>query len=1179
METKNDPYDEYLKYHNYTLMNDRLPRFIKINTNNTISSNAEQRIRKEYELKTVGKSKLQSKKIIMDYAKSLRGGSRNFRNEKYAYRFLAQSYNLALQPIRRAIIKKRIEDAKKILISITIRFRGWNRSKTGVYILAKEVQIQRTDTILPERIAQWKMAMKQEVMDLLIDSPFDKSEVKIIKENQIVVQDPEPLEWIPIQLGGVMNLDGCVKNNVWCKNRNMCVVDLIQHRYAKRKGFRKKNKDENEIEFWSTHNEECNYQGYEVNYEIEEKGLMNPNKTGYTLNHIKCWCRNNDVNMYCLIDGKVVDTYYDASARKKKNPPLIFELKNNHMYPILDTGKIKQITNKPKKGQKEIKSNSQQEVKKNDMDEHNDEDVIVKYRNKEIWKKCENKCYMDYACEIMARDNLMTYPAKNLCLYNGSLSSFKLGDNKYLMVNDVVPDEECENKTQLINNRNLRVIKNYCEKKDIHFTGQSAPFFVYPYIKDLFKYYSSYFSKSVCDALLKKTGIKFRTHYGVVNRNKKLWKNTLCYDINKCYRAVMENPSEQWLTIDFNQEEQKFSEQDYIDFNNTKKVPIGLYYVKTQDNTLFHYSNWYSSGTINYVIEKTDIEFTIMNKILGQGQDKSLLKNIIDQIKKDYIDIGLQKLLINSIYGYLMKTHNSKTLMNVDEDLQAVWKTRLLIQGQKNEKLQYDEVKCSNGKTLYCYGRKYKTAIMNQNLAMAIQITDQANIKLYEMTNKMYGKNSVLLYRNTDSAVVGFIDKEDKEISQMKMEQYVNKDVGGYSLNFPPLLQDVRNEREQFYREVYWKHNPYEWKKNNDLNDSDKWIDIIKSLVDKGGGMLLGRAGTGKSFVCIKGMEALEKAGTRCKAIAFTNKATIQLDGETIHHFLRIDKNGKLNTEWAKEQGKKLDVIFVDEISMVSSDLWKILTEFKILSGITFILIGDFRQLPPVKDLLLLGNSSWFNHSSVKYLANFNQIELTEMKRYDKKLWNLLEDIWENNGMNSQKFLKNITKRTIQELVERKNICYSNNTRKIINIMVQQEIRPKYTGFTQIKYKGLPNKYNQDIMIFKGAKFIMYYTTKCKTLKKNEEVEVVNYGDNFVELTNYGNVDNFKITWKSDKEFHKKFLLGYATTIHKSQGDTIDGKVNIFDIEMIQDWLQDKRALYTALSRAKSLKNIIPSCL
>ncbi len=199
------------------------------------------------------------------------------------------------------------------------------------------------------------------------------------------------------------------------------------------------------------------------------------------------------------------------------------------------------------------------------------------------------------------------------------------------------------------------------------------------------------------------------------------------------------------------------------------------------------------------------------------------------------------------------------------------------------------------------------------------------------------------------------------------------------------------------------------------------------------------------------------------------------------------------------------------------------------------------------------------------------------MKRYDIKLWNLLEDIWENNGKNSENFLNNVTTRTIQELVDSKNICYSNKTRRTINMIVQEHLTP--TDFVEIEYKGEVNKYNQDIKIFKGAKFIMYYTTKCKTLKKNEEVEVVNYGDNFVELTNYGDVDNFKITWKKDNEFHSKFLLGYATTIHKSQGDTIDGNVNIFDIQMVREWLQDKRALYTALSRAKSLKNVIPSSI
>jgi len=1178
MEMKTDENGGYLKYPDYTLMS-KLPRNIKINTNNSISKNAERRIRKEYNLKTTGKSKKQSKKIIMDFAKSLRPGNKNFRNEKYAYKFLAQSYNLALQPIRREIIRQRIEEKKKVLITITLRFRGYNISKAGTMILARDVNVIRTATIKPKDIPEWKKQKKQEIRDLFEESPFDKSVVEIIKENQLDVTDPEPLEWTPIKIGGVMNLDGNVLNAVWCKDRNMCVPDLIHFRYSKRKGFKKMNKTDETIEFWSTHRKEMNYQGYEVNYEIEEKGLMNPNKTGYTLKHIKCWCYNNDVNMYCLIDGEMVDTYFSEAARKKKNPPLVFELKNNHLYPILDTNKIKSITNKNIDNiRKEIKSGSQQDIKKKDedMDEHNDTDINIEFLDQEIWDNCGKATYIDYACEVMAKDNLMTFPAKNLCLYNGSLSSFKLGENKYLMIKDVVPDEECENKTQLLNNRNLRVIKQYCENQGINYTGQSAPFFVYPYIKDLYKYYSSYFSKSVSKALLSESGVKYRSHYGAIHRDIDLWKYTLCYDINKCYRSVMEEPIEKWITIDFNQEEQEFSDDDYIELDHNKEVPLGLYYIKTWDNSLFHYSNWYSSGIINWALKNTNIEFTIKSKILGNGVYKSLLSGIIEQIKSDYIDTGLQKLLINSIYGYLMKTCNSKTLMSIDEDINRVWNTHLLLKGKKNEKLNYDQVECSNGKTLYCYGRKVKTKIMNQNLPMAIQITDQANIKLYQMMNKMKIPGSVLLYRNTDSAVVGYPSQEKKQVVKCIMEEYINKQVGGYSMNYPPLLKDVGDERGEFQRQVHHNYETQEWKKNYDYGDSDLWIDIISHFVEKKGGMLLGRAGTGKSYVCIKGMEALAKMGVRCKALAFTNKATIQLQGETIHHFFRIDKNGKLNIKWAKEQSKFYDVIFIDEISMIGSDLWKILSEFKYYSGITFILVGDYRQLPPVKDLLL-GSGDWFNHSTIKHLANYNQIELTEMKRYDIKLWNLLEDIWENNVKNSENFLNNVTTRTIQELVDSKNICYSNKTRRTINMIVQEHLTP--TDFIEIEYKGEVNKYNQDIKIFKGAKFIMYYTTKCKTLKKNEEVEVVNYGDNFVELTNYGDVDNFKITWKKDNEFHSKFLLGYATTIHKSQGDTIDGNVNIFDIKMVREWLQDKRALYTALSRAKSLKNVIPSSI
>ena len=55
------------------------------------------------------------------------------------------------------------------------------------------------------------------------------------------------------------------------------------------------------------------------------------------------------------------------------------------------------------------------------------------------------------------------------------------------------------------------------------------------------------------------------------------------------------------------------------------------------------------------------------------------------------------------------------------------------------------------------------------------------------------------------------------------------------------------------------------------------------------------------------------------------------------------------------------------------------------------------------------------------------------------------------------------------------------------------------------------------------------------------------------------------------EDIHKIFMLGYAMTIHKSQGQTIDGILNIHEVREI---VQDKRMFYTAVSRATCLENV-----
>lgn len=1137
----------------------RLPQDIKIKGNNQISRNAQRRLRREYGIDFRGKTKAQQKQLVKQTAMNLRGGTRNFRNETFAYRFLARNYNLALVPVRQNIINQRVIDNQEIVLNYTLRFEGWNKNNS----VAPSFSIDRNFTKEIKRkdinatINEDKAFMKE----IYQDSPFVKSKVSLVKKDEVNITDATPLEWTPLKMNGVMNLDNTALNTEWCKNRDMCVVDLIQYRYAKKKGFMKKNKDEETIEFWATHRiDDLNFEGYEADCEIKAKGLMNPNKTGYTIKHIKCWCENMNVNMYCMLDGKLIDFYYSEKARIKKNQPLVFVIKNNHMYPILDTRKIKQITNNRnmKNLQQMVKSNSDQ-IAKRKIDLHTN--IKINYYDKEVMKKTTNWTQLEYACEKMAEDNMMIYPNKNLTFYNGGLSSFTIGDNKHLFYKDVIPDEECENKTQLMKNKNLRCIKKYCEDNDINFTGQSAPLFIKKYMEEFKNAYSSYFGKDVAK-VLNETGIKARAHYGSIYQEnysqlEYYAKHSICLDINKCYRSVMENPSENFMTIPFNEEVRPFTEMP-----PEGKYRLGLYFVETKDSTLFHYDNWYSSAMLNYAKEE-DIEFKVKWFISGLMVSKDALLNIILQIKEDYPDAGLQKLMINCIWGFLMKTSNTQTHMNVDTDVSRVWETYVKLQGKKNESLLMETIETSNGTKMYCYGEKKKTKLMNNNLPMGIQITDQANIKLYKMIKKMKGENGVLLYRNTDCAWVGFENPADIP------DVPVDNKVGGYNTATKPRLKNIYLQKEWEERHVLCNFEPELW---TDLkyNDSDDAIKIIDEFVTKGGGMLLGRAGTGKSWVCKKGKEYLTTKDLVSKCLAFTNKATIQLNGQTIHNFMRIDKKGKLNTKWAKQQAKKIDVIFVDEISMISSNLWKILAEFKYYTGITFILIGDYRQLPPVDDWLL-ASGNWFNHSTIKWLANYNRCELTKCKRYDPALWDLLEDIWENDGKGKETkaFLRKRTHRTIEELANSKNICYMNKTRKAINQDIQAYLLPEDYHF--IPYNGEKNKYNQHAYIFKGSKLIMYLTPRCKTFKKNEEVEVVDYTEKIITITN--GIDTMDIKY-DNVSFHKTFLLGYATTIHKSQGDTIEGKVNLFDVKFIMEWLDDKRALYTGLSRARSLSNI-----
>ena len=934
-------------------------------------------------------------------------------------------------------------------------------------------------------------------------SPWDWCSVKLIKKNILAIKKPKNPRSLPIKQAGALNLDHhTLKNEDWDKKRDMCVVDFILWKYGERDGFKKKlktnkgtqqEKDE-AVEFYSTH-----FFNMGNEYELNAGVCDNPNEEGYTIDHIEQFCENFEINMICLIDGEIKYHYYTSGNGAKKHPAFVFEMKNNHLYPICDTKTIERYTRQIKN----IKSNTLQVGKKDETKDDKESKKINIFKDTTI----KHNTNIEYAIEIMERQNTQTNYPTNLKLSNNILSNFELNGKRYLF------SEEDNELTQNI--------MKYCDDNGVEYVGQSPQSFTHNNLIEFNEVYNSYLNNDVRKAICSQQ-VKDRTHRGIcVERDEffECYNDAECFDMNKQYRYAMENPLESFMTIDFTDTIEE------IDIKNSpphdksigsenspmcthKKIELGLYYVITNDKTLFFGNNFYSSATITEAI-KLGIEFECKYFIKGTPiDDLNIFKKIINEIKKKYADYPLlMKQIINSIYGMMAKTKNKNATLKVDTDINRVYEKYAVENGKINKNIYVEKIITESGNEYFVYGDKTERKMMNHNLPIAIQIQDFANIYFNRMITSIGGK---LLWRKTDCAMI----HKPQNIN-------VSKDVGGYDYHTKPVMECLKMDIDRHYN--YIKPD-YEWNMMEE-NDSDDWVKIIENVKNNGGGMVCGRAGTGKSFVSINGMKYLqENYEINSQPLAFTNKATIQLNGKTIDSFLRMDKDGKVNKKWAIETARGIGMIMVDEISMIGKQRWKLLSEFKLLTGIPFMLLGDDRQLPPVE--------------------TDNGAGLVQNDCDDADILDDMKD----------------SVLTINDLITGTNITYLNKTRQKINSIVQNYIKPDDALFIpyelpktkdgKVNEDGL--KYHQDAYLFIGAKLIMWITPKCKTFKKNECVEVIEYDDEEIIVSNGVDEMEFNV-----EDFHKTFLLGYASTTHKSQGDTCDGLVNIFDTDFMINCLSN----------------------
>jgi len=1022
---------------------------------------------------------------------------------------------------------------------------------------------------------------------------------------------PIALNRLFMRRAGAYKLDNCfIENDEWDMKNNTCVFDWIYHKYKEGdclkkllKGSREEVYDKlNDVFNHSYHTKEYDYDDYDKEYDAL--------KNGVSIDQLEDFCKDFRLALYAYDrEYKNITRYIPDTNKKSKNPAMIFMIANEHFYPIEDIHHRKSLVSK-----------TRNEKTENEFMEWVSDDVDKIFGEKNGTEKptpifAEGDIIgNEFLFKTITEQNIL--PSK-LRVDGSQVKAFMIGEQKYITdVKDEL-DTAIENFCNSIGIQYwgqsvVSVLKTLLDEK---FECENYNF------PDI----TSKLNPNVYDALTTE-GVKHRQHYGatdetlstynelmpttyeeeevertIVKKYKNIFtgemeekvitkkvkiqkenpaetildykvrnKEINCYDINKAYTSVMYNPLDEFIVYDVDDKIEPYKEQD-------GKLKTGLYYVETYDNTLLHQSNWYSNKIIDLAREY-NIDIVIKLQLIPKNnnkdrccKNKEYLKEFMDWVMERVKDIEggtlLYKRIFNTMYGRFGKTKEVNRTCNLDTNIQEVWRCFLKCDEPETEEdkkhyfyadkfkdSQYNRFRkdnriiCENisyedDTPLYLFGFEKNENYMDIQLPIHLQILDWSNILLYKLQREVGGK---CLFRKTDYVMM------EGGKADMKQEGWGGYKPEGYgSVNTRSFMKTDRHIKMPDWN--------VRWEDNFEYRDSDEADKIIELANEKGGLLICGRAGTGKTFI-IKNNKYMTDENTI--KMSFTNKASRNCGGSTIHKTLKLNSDLKTQKKTLEKFRFKKYVI-VDEIGMVNQDLLhrlQILKKFN--PRCIFILCGGKEQLPPIEENRN-EETDVFNHPIVLYLSHNNRIELTEMKRYDRPLWNYLERGYESgdwSGLPTQKIQP-------KDLINNRAICYYNKTRKRINRWAMEALKPE--GAIYLKNDDEENDKADDVYLYSGLPIMSITNNKDYELINSDEYIVCEVENDTILIVEDG--EEHKPLEIGKEEFHKLFVANYIATTHKSQGATYFNNIYLFDKLKMEC---DRRIIYTAVSRGTALNKI-----
>jgi ATP-dependent DNA helicase PIF1 len=370
---------------------------------------------------------------------------------------------------------------------------------------------------------------------------------------------------------------------------------------------------------------------------------------------------------------------------------------------------------------------------------------------------------------------------------------------------------------------------------------------------------------------------------------------------------------------------------------------------------------------------------------------------------------------------------------------------------------------------------------------------------------------------------------------------------------------------------------------------------------------LTGPPGSGKSYLINQLIEWAYKSNKKIAVTASTGIASKIINGTTLHSWAGIglgqetreklldDINSK---KYKKRNWKKTDILIIDEVSMISGELWSILDYIgrnirKVdlpFGRIQILAVGDFHQLPPVKGKMLIDPDINFD-KYFDYGIYLNQI----YRSSDLKLNQILLRIRE--GIKLSKEQNELLKSKVNNQIVYPILVSLRDTARDMN-------QQKLNDIDNIEFKSQAEIYCIDTKTSNKVDNIKYDNLKKAAFNDcaMEKELILKVGAPVIYLINdpvnglvngsIGTIKDFKngnpvvkfenITIEINKHPYKKdfneiqvvveqypLLLAYAITIHRAQGQTISQGTILLDNTVWEDG-----QAYVALSRLKSLDKL-----